>query len=268
MVITKPTGLALNELLIAHIGWDGGPADTVTPPAGWTTVRSDVGHDACSYILRKVADSSDVAATNFTFTLNNTRKVAGAMFRVNGQSIGTPVYTSAMGYEDNNNTTPITFDDGGASPSVTPLTASSLFIMFVTSKGSNSNIAYSGYAIVTSSPTWTEAYDMTDAQGVNQSTAMAAAYGVRTQITATGGMSVVVANNTSTTDFTGQIIIIPPSKDFSILDTVTATDNIRLNLSILIRDSVTLLDNLVASTDTVWRTLAKNVSSWINDDKS
>lgn len=70
---TKPTGLAVGDLMVAFVAYyDAGSSATVTTPAGWTSVREEEGTDTGQVCYTKVADSGDVAASLFTFTFSTT----------------------------------------------------------------------------------------------------------------------------------------------------------------------------------------------------
>jgi len=70
LVINKPVGLAVGDLMIAAIGKDY-PDLVATYPSGWTrlfTWGTTTGNNLTSWSGYKVADSADVAASNFTWT--------------------------------------------------------------------------------------------------------------------------------------------------------------------------------------------------------
>lgn len=74
MVLTKPTGLTVGDVMLAAILQTSNSANTwasISPPASWTSVQ-DVNAGAGRYnrllVFSKVANSADVAASNFTFT--------------------------------------------------------------------------------------------------------------------------------------------------------------------------------------------------------
>lgn len=95
IVVNKPSGLAVDDLMLAWICGNGGD---VSAPAGWTTVATGIGtgtgvNAGCFW---KKADSSDVAASNFTFTYaSNSLIGTGEIHRINGQHLTTPVNASA-----------------------------------------------------------------------------------------------------------------------------------------------------------------------------
>ena len=81
ITITKPTNLAVGDLMVAVIGKDDDPAiDTV--PSGWSTADTNgttTGNDVRSGFYYKVADAADVAASNFTWSGDAGEDMAGAI---------------------------------------------------------------------------------------------------------------------------------------------------------------------------------------------
>jgi hypothetical protein len=67
-VLTKPTGLAVGDTMIAILASAGG-TNNIAAPGGWATVTSlNTPTYTKSRVFSKTADSGDVAASNFTFT--------------------------------------------------------------------------------------------------------------------------------------------------------------------------------------------------------
>ena len=66
-VIVKPTNLAVGNLMLAHVGF-GNTGTISAPDASWTSVFTTTTTAGRSATFRKIATSTDVAATNFTFT--------------------------------------------------------------------------------------------------------------------------------------------------------------------------------------------------------
>ena len=89
-VVTKPTGVAVDDLLLAGI-YCYGTSDlrTITPPPGWTLVSNG---DATSTNLRvsvysRIATSTDVSATNYTWTANSSAHMGGIIVRASSFGI-------------------------------------------------------------------------------------------------------------------------------------------------------------------------------------
>ena len=69
VTITKPTGLAVGDLMIACISKDDDPG--ITPPSGWTELRhygTTTGIDQRTWLGYKIATSADVSASTFAWT--------------------------------------------------------------------------------------------------------------------------------------------------------------------------------------------------------
>jgi hypothetical protein len=99
LVLTKPASLAVGELMLA-VATQGvsSAGDAVTTPAsGWTTsaVQKNVEAES-TFWAWKIADSGDVAASNFTWTMNNARVYHGHIARLSGADGTTPVNQSDL----------------------------------------------------------------------------------------------------------------------------------------------------------------------------
>jgi len=188
VVIPKPTGLALKDLMIAQIGVLSG----VTPPAGWTSLRTD-GNSKLYY---KLADSADVAATDFTFTGGG--DIDGSILRIGGYRVS-DIITASNGATGTNTTQ--------STSGITPA-ANSLLLIFTANENGRT---VSGQAIATSNPSWTEQYDRPNA-GANTA-AISCASATRPESTASGNASATFSN--SVTAASVQIVAIAPAEDVS-----------------------------------------------------
>lgn len=85
--VLKPTGLAVDDLLLCLLAKD----DNVqaAPPPGWSQFHV-AGVDVEICIMYKIADSTDAAATDFTFTGDNEQYV-GRLYRISGVDTTTPM---------------------------------------------------------------------------------------------------------------------------------------------------------------------------------
>jgi hypothetical protein len=91
--INKPTATAQNDLLIAAIYLEKGSGVTVTPPAGFTLIRST--NDGTNFGMRtywKIAGSSEPAS--YSFTLSTSGKYAASLSRITGAGITAPIMES------------------------------------------------------------------------------------------------------------------------------------------------------------------------------
>lgn len=201
-VVTKPTSLAVGDLMIGVYIFNEPNTGAGTPPSGFTLIGSklgDTGSDALkSAVYYKIATSSDVAATNFTFTTSSSGVQTAAIMRIVGQSNDIATYKYAGDLKDDSQNPSI-------SASITP-DSNSLILQFWAGITSINSIGT--YAIATSNPTWTEGYNV-QYTAVPNSARVAFAYANRIQSTATGNMSCV--GGIATTDWVGQMVSIPPS---------------------------------------------------------
>lgn len=89
----KPSGLAVGDLMLAFVGInDITTAANINTPSGWTLIRTDTQTNLEARSFWKIADSSDVAASNFTFTFsaaqdNHTCEI----HRIQGAHATTPI---------------------------------------------------------------------------------------------------------------------------------------------------------------------------------
>jgi len=164
VVVTKPTGLAVGDWLVAGVvvNRDSGSNQTLSTPSGWTR-QEDWQFSAGVAVFAvfiKQADSADVAASNFTFTApaNSTGHMLAHVARVtNGAFVAGS--TVSVDSTSGASITASTF---------TPTRADSLmlgfFYVYDTSIPTTSS-----FAIATSNPTWTERASNTVNDSTNDS---------------------------------------------------------------------------------------------------
>ena len=219
-VVTKPSGLAAGDLMVAFVGENHVGTGVLDTPSGWTVVGTSVtgaGNEIA--VFAKTASSGDAAATNFTFTSSGAGNiVSAAMYRITGTLNGPAnIYaTRITAGPDEQTGTP---DTERFATGITPSFASSLLIMFIfgrsTAPGSNS---VTTYEIQTSNPTWTERHDLSDGNAYRSGSATA----TRTEITDTGYFQITFAanNDINPSETLGALI--------AITDTVDASSNAAL----------------------------------------
>jgi len=255
VVITKPTGLAVGDLLLAHISRNG--AGTLTEPSGFTVLRTDVGGGALirNTISYKIADATDVAASNFTWSWTLTDLINGGLMRITGFNTAQLIYASSSATATDT-----------ANPSfantITPFVPESLLVMFLAGGGNDNPIG--GYAVATSNPSWTESWDGED--GSANGVWMAAAFANRTQVTATGNSS--VTGGEATMDSNCVLLTIGPANETTQTDTTTITDATVFGFAIIISDVLSITDTVTATATRLWNTVTKNVSTWYNQNKT
>lgn len=258
VTITKPTGLAVGDLMVAQIVSLGGSSTVL--PSGWIQLVYKQSNDFDNEILYKVADSSDVAATNFTFTKSvyGPRNIGGGILRISGASFANSI--SFFDTDSNTSSVNITYTN----IDITPY-ADSLMIMAIVGDGTTNLTNVSNYAIATDNPTWTESWDFFTTTG--NPVGMYLAYGSRSANTATGNPSItgfgVGGQTTSCVLFS-----INPSKDVTISETLTLTDTAKQDITLNTSDTLTSTDQVETEKKKVWLNEDKHTSTWTNQDKS
>lgn len=238
-VVTKPVSLAVGDLLVAQYILDG---TVSTVPSGFTLKDSQL-NVFTSAIYYKIADSGDVAATNFTFTSTGSVFQFCSMTRITGASSTGASYVYGEGTTNDTATPSVT-------AGVTPKDYGDSVLLLQYWFGSTSVASIATYAIATSNPSWTEAYDVNSG---NYDAAMA--YGTRPQVTATGNIS--CAGGTGSSDWVGQLLAIPAPHLYTLAETSTTTEAYPNILLIVIAETMSTIENIV-----------KTVRRWTNSDKS
>ena len=188
-VVTKPTGLTAGDLIVAIIAVRSSSI-TITPASGFTADISETGQTGVQIrTFSKIADGTDAAATDFTFTLSASERNKGAIVRISGSATSSWLNTSSKNFSNSNSTTA---DTGTVTPSV----ANCMFIL--TSANTQSSANYSAWAMATSDPGFTEIMDAfySDAQNIHLGIAISA---IRPETTGTGNFTLTQGNETQTT---------------------------------------------------------------------
>jgi hypothetical protein len=185
LVITKPVSLAVGDLMVAGllINNDASGTTSMATPAGWTKYDEQffVSNESSVALFYKIADSADVAASNFTFASTNPSSgsyhIIGHLIRVTGYGI---VAGGAKG------------TGGSASYNFTGFTPTRANTLFVAFSGASSNASIptlTSVALTTDNPTWTERAETSFNDSVYDS-GLAVYTATRTQSTATGNVSI------------------------------------------------------------------------------
>ena len=212
LVITKPTGLAIGDLLVAFLFGARSSTGWATP-SGWTLIKSaneTSGNNANLTVVAKVADSGDAGASDFSFVPDgSTEEKRGDLYRLTGDfsaGIGSLIVSDS----DSNvsiDTGVVTFPGG-----VTPIGISSLLMFAACSaSGNTSPPTYSGWAVVSNNPSWTE--DIDARVGTSVSLFYGLAYGDSSSSGATGNYSVAVGNGDN---FAGVLVSISETVDVTV----------------------------------------------------
>lgn len=252
IVVTKPASLAVGDFLVAVVANVAGSVQTINTPSGWTSRGKTDGSFTSFVVFTKIADASDVAASDFTFTFaGSTTAAAAGVARFSANNV-----TSEIDQ--------VSTADTSSTSGITPIQTMSTHIICAAGWNSGANTgSFASYAIATENPTWTEAFD---AGTGTQKIGVAMAYASRPSLTATG-----TAQYTPT-DYNNLkiwIINIPPSP-IPTLTTTTAINSV--SIPIILNTSLSIISTLVVPTFSAvasrWNNLSKNVSSWLNTDKS
>ena len=255
LVITKPVSLAVGDVMIAGICSNGG---TGLSASGWTAIGSTALLDT----FYKVADSADVAATNFTFTYSSTPTFCqGWIARLTGAS-ATPL--------DQVNTGTGTSTASVSISGITPTKASSLFFIVGalndnTAAGSPS---WSAQAIATNNPvSWTEDYDVGTNKGGGSYISMSMAYGNRPGLTASGNATATIDRTVSA--YSAHIFNIAPIDNgpFTLAGTIF-NPSVRVPVLNMFSGALSILGATFSAVASAWGNVQKNVSSWTNNDKT
>lgn len=144
VTITKPSGLAVGDLMVSVCGAEQNGVN-INIPAGWGTVVTKAQTNGRCTISYKVADSSDVAASNFVFT-SSIGKILGIIYRITGADV-----------------THIQSADSGSisgTPTHNPYSNPAVVIVAACATDISSQHNFSGYSVSGGdSPTMTERFD-------------------------------------------------------------------------------------------------------------
>lgn len=192
VTVTKPTGLAVGDIMLAFASAITGGADAgnaFTPPAGWTQLLALGGasNNSLLYVFAIKATATEVAAPDFTFTGGGTMDNAiGHIFRITGTNGFTSLAANVVsaGAVSTDYPTP-------SFAGLTTLAVNSLLLMGLASEITDGDIDFTAYSVVTSNPTWTEEYDTYNEPGgiANNAAVASATYAPKG---ATGNFSVTL----------------------------------------------------------------------------
>ncbi len=234
-VIAKPAGLAVGDLMIAHILHRGGETGPPTPPeVSWTQFQhnhSGFTPGRASTLFWKIADQDDVDAASFTFTVENEVNL-GAISAWYGHESTTPI--NASNGQHNASSTTVT------SLEITPSVANCMILMYCAVWNDNT---HSNYAIATNNPaSWDERYDFLTIEGTDGAIAMGSA--LRPETSATGNGT---ATSSASVISVGQLVAIAPltGTDWtkSLSDSFVISDSLVKGIGQAQTDSLTLADS-------------------------
>lgn len=267
ITLTKPTGLAVGNWLIAHIFFTAGSTRTFTVPAGWTQTPAEalMSDTLRRYtVFYKTADAGDVAASNFTFNLS------GSADTINGILVRVSNVARLEDFEfDANTPSSTTVSFTGDS---TPLTTDSLVMMGIAAYSGAGDATVSAYT-TTPSKTFTEVQDIfldsgtTDpvlavATAPSGSTAQITAYGATLSISKVqhGGSLLILTPPTSPVVDIEHVSVTPA------IENITASQvNVAVTVDMAtITPAITDIDTRTVS-PTVWTNEAPETTVWTNE---
>jgi hypothetical protein len=119
--ITKPAGTLAGDVLLARITNRNNVAAVITPPAGWTVLRSDQSASQLkSWVLYKVAGSAEPAT--YAFTIDLASNISGSISAFSGVDNANPI--DAQSGQKNGLTTAFT------TPAITTTSANGVAVWF------------------------------------------------------------------------------------------------------------------------------------------
>lgn len=253
VTITKPSGLAVGDLLLAMATGVGNVLNAA--PTGFTLItnQTDGAASLKSTLSYKIADSADVSATDFTFPGVAVNHI-WSLTRISGNSQSAESYKFNSGAASNTGTPSI-------AATITPKSYgdSTLLLQYWCSSTGTSDVTT--YAIATSNPSWTEGYDVDSTNQQRVSMASAA----RPEVTATGNVS--CAGGGGTTDWGVIIISIPVTYTATGSDTLAMVEGVKQDIDARIDESLAMVEDSDADKQG-WTNTNKSSSTWTNLDKS
>lgn len=212
--IAKPSGLAVGDILIAHISSISEDSNTGTPTIGpdpWTLLGYEEEIDGNGTITQAVymlvATATEVALTNFTYTPSGgPRWINATMYRITGHG-------GVDGVEYNDEGSASASPTATYSNSITPIYGDNLMLFLSSAAYPVGSGSASGYAVANDNPTWTEEYDVYGDSnayfgGGEVCGLIVAASATRSQATSTGNATVNYVNFTGIS--VGAMISIAP----------------------------------------------------------
>ena len=266
VVITKPTSLAVGDLMLAGI-WgsnDGSNNIVLDTPSGWTLEESvNISSNVSMLeVYSKIADSADVSASDFTFTSSTStsasRHMIGHILRFTNYGLKAG---EASGQTTGSGIASLSF--AGFTPSYPDTT----LVFFSGIDSSTSQYTTSTYAIATSNPTWTERAE-SSVNDATRDSALGVATAVRPEATATGNATASYSASADGMRGAGVIIALAPRVDGS---TTVVTGNTYVVNHPFLRNGVTQIDgvdpDVMSRNTTQWTNTPKPTTVWTNTPK-
>ena len=226
VTLVKPAGLTAGELLIATLssfsGDGSNDASTIETRSGWTVVQSTKhASGIINNIQYKVADSGDVAASDFVFTSNiaggSGNTLVGQIIRASGQNTST--FLGASGVYTNTSANSASFV-GTLTSYATPADGA-LVVAQISTEWSSGGTQRSFTSQAVSGASLTEGYDLSSNDG-SGGIAASSAYGIQATAAAISEWTATI--NVSSNEHFGQIAIFLPPVNASATNTLVETD--------------------------------------------
>lgn len=182
LVITKPSGVAVGDLLVMIVFAKSNSPASLTS-TGFTSRATATSGGESMKLLTRVADAGDVSATDYTIAIADSELSCAVMLRVTGWSANDDLSRATGQYQSAGSGLFDTLD-------LTPVIPDSL-IIFAVGEGTHSDTddRINTYAIVTSNPSWVEAQEVVGSAGAATGS-LGVATAIRPEITPTGNFSV------------------------------------------------------------------------------
>lgn len=174
IVLGKPSGLVVGDLLVAFVGAyvNGGGVVANGAPSGFSAVRQSSSAQSHLSVYAKIADAGDVAASTFTFTVNTSSNILGALVRIDTFVPADPIASSELDETGSAADTEITY-----STNIAPDTPESLVIVAFHAGSNNADsMTVSDYSITPTTPL-SELIDIQLVDGSNDGHALGVAAG-------------------------------------------------------------------------------------------
>ena len=269
--VTKPTGLVVGELMVAHVTAMDSNEPTVALPTGWTNISTASGNGDTVFTrtMYRIAQAGDVAASDFTFTSSINAFMSGGMYRISGappQSTIQDFDNSAVQSLSSNllmNTTIL----------LEPLVPNSLFITFYTLFFLDGTPRSLGVYSSTPSITRTEAWDNYRRYGSGSFNPLSASvYGVYSGSSDITAISASLSSTDQFSFFTTSILINPQQNaatDVSHLNSsptvqgLVGTNNVAADVPHLAVEPT--VNGLIGrANNNIWRNPDKPTTNWNN----
>jgi len=278
VVVTAPTGIIAGDLLVCFLNsysGTGSGASSILLKSGWSSAGSNEWQTRLKQSIQyRVADSSDAAASTFTFTRDNDfERFSGYMIRASGQNASVP-----LGYVDTYSSGTINSASFSATvDAYTPNTDGALVVINYagfSNSGGGGFPTFSSYAGIPN----TTLVGILTAGGAGGSTSLAGAsvYGIQSTDSEITGFTANL--NRALENHYGQIaVFLPPvnqSGTNTLVETTTTTftqagtcDTIGGTNILAEATGVTLAQTGKDTTLTQWTNEAKPSTTWVNETK-